>query len=126
MAPIPPDTLARAMRPVVHDDAAAFSNLVRPWRDLLEKDPAASVFHTPQYLAVWWGEFGASLGLRVVEILDDAGDLRGIVALTLSPGDAISFAGDHDTTDYRGPVSAPEDRARTPQPGERWLPGEPC
>lgn len=97
------------MRPVVHDDPDAFSELVRPWRELLAKDPAASVFHTPQYLAVWWGEFGSEMALRIVEVLD-GDELRGLVALTLSPSGLVAFAGDHDTTDYRGPVSAPEDR----------------
>lgn len=109
MAPIPPATLARAMRTVIHDSSDAFSKLVRPWRALCEKDPAASVFHTPQYLAVWWGEFGAGSSLRIVEVLEDEA-LRGIVALILRPDGVLSFAGDPATTDYHGPVSAPEDR----------------
>jgi CelD/BcsL family acetyltransferase involved in cellulose biosynthesis len=109
MASKAPDTLARAMRTVVHDDPSAFAMLVRPWRELLGKDPAASVFHTPQYLAVWWAEFGAGLSLRVIEVLEGE-ELRGIVALTLAADGSIAFAGDHDTTDYRGPVSAPEHR----------------
>ena len=103
-----PATLARAMRTVVHDDASAFSALVEPWRELLEKDPAASVFHTPQYLAVWWAEFGAGATLGVIEVLDGE-TLRGIVAV-IRRDDVLTFAGDHDSTDYRGPVSAPEDR----------------
>lgn len=109
MAPIPPATLARAMRIVVHDDPSAFSKLVGPWRALLQKDPAASVFHTPQYLAVWWSEFGDGAALRVIEMLDGE-TLRGIVAAMIRPDGVIAFAGDPDTTDYRGPVSAPEDR----------------
>lgn len=96
------------MRTSVHDDASAFAKLVGPWRALFPSDPASSVFHTPQYLDVWWAEFGAGSVLRIVEILD-GDDLRGIVALTLRD-DTIRFAGDPDTTDYRGPVSAPEDR----------------
>ncbi len=97
------------MRTVVHDTPSAFSELVRPWRELVEKDPAASVFHTPQYLDVWWAEFGAGRALRVVEVLEGE-TLRGIVGLVVSDDGLVSFAGDHDTTDYRGPVSAPEDR----------------
>lgn len=109
MAPNAPATLARAMRTIVHDDHSAFSKRVRPWRALLEKDPAASVFHTPQYLAVWWDEFGTGSALRVVEVLEGE-TLRGIVALTLRPDGVLAFTGDHDSTDYRGPASAPEDR----------------
>ena len=109
MAPIPPATLARAMRTVVHDDPSAFSRLVEPWRELVEKDPAASVFHTPQYLAVWWSEFGAGAALRVVEVLDGE-TLRGIGAAMITSNGEVAFAGDHDSTDYRGPISAPEDR----------------
>jgi CelD/BcsL family acetyltransferase involved in cellulose biosynthesis len=97
------------MRTVVHDAPSAFSKLVRPWRELVEKDPAASVFHTPQYLDVWWAEFGAGRALRVVEVLEGE-SLRGIVGLVVSDDGLVSFVGDHDTTDYRGPVSAPEDR----------------
>ncbi len=97
------------MRTVVHDDPSAFATLVRPWRALLDEDPASSVFHTPQYLAVWWAEFGAGASLRVVEILD-GDDLRSIVALAITADGIVRFAGDPDTTDYRGPVCAPRDR----------------
>jgi CelD/BcsL family acetyltransferase involved in cellulose biosynthesis len=109
MAPKPPATLARAMRSVVHDDPSAFSALVGPWRELLGKDPAASVFHTPQYLAVWWSEFGAGAELRVIEVLDGE-TLRGIVAAMRRAEGVFGFAGERDSTDYRGPVSTPEDR----------------
>ncbi len=97
------------MRSVVHDDPSAFSALVGPWRELLGKDPAASVFHTPQYLAVWWSEFGSGADLRVIEVLD-AETLRGIVAAMRRADGVFGFAGDRDSTDYRGPVSTPEDR----------------
>lgn len=108
MAATAPATLARAMRTVVHNDPSAFAKLVGPWRSLVESDPASSVFHTPQYLAVWWAEFGAGASLRVVEVRD-GDELRGIVALGIRDG-AVTFAGDHDTTDYRGPISAVADR----------------
>lgn len=97
------------MRIVVSDDPSAFADLVHPWRELVEKDPAASVFHTPQYLDVWWPAFGGGGALRVVQILDGE-TLRGIAALVLRADGVMTFAGDHDSTDYRGPVSAPEDR----------------
>ena len=105
----PPATLARAMRPAVSDDPSAFAKLVHPWRELVEKDPAASVFHTPQYLDVWWSAFGRGGALRVVQALEGE-SLRGIAALVLRSDGVMTFAGDHESTDYRGPISAPEDR----------------
>ena len=104
-----PATLARAMPTAVHDDPAAFAALAHKWRALLDRDPAASVFHTPQYLATWWSEFGAGARPRIIEI-PDGDDVKGIAALALWPDGRMTFAGDHDTTDYRGPASAPEDR----------------
>ena len=105
----PPATLARAMPTRVHDDPAAFAALARPWRALLDRDPAASVFHTPQYLAAWWAEFGGAARPRILEI-GERDALTGVATMALWPGGLMGFAGDHDTTDYRGPVSAPEDR----------------
>lgn len=97
------------MPTAVHDDPAAFAALARRWRTLVDRDPAASVFHTPQYLSLWWTEFGAGASPRIVEIAD-GDEMRGIAALALWPDGRLTFAGDHDTTDYRGPASAPEDR----------------
>ena len=106
---IAPATLP-AMRAVVHDDLDAFSALVPRWRAVLDKDPHASVFHTPQYLSTWWSELGAGMQARIVEITSDDGDSIGIAPLALHPDGVMRFAGDHDTTDYRGPISAIEDR----------------
>ncbi len=106
---IAPATLP-AMRAVVHDDLDAFSALVPRWRAILDKDPNASVFHTPQYLATWWSEFGAGLQPRIVEIVSDDDEPVGITPLALHPDGVMRFAGDHETTDYRGPISAIEDR----------------
>src|SRR5438309_4280659 len=104
-----PATLTRAMRTAIHDDPSAFAALVGRWRGALEADPAASVFHTPQYLATWWSEIGAGSSLRILEIADDD-RLAGIAPLTIGSDGVVRFAGDHDTTDYRGPVSALDDR----------------
>ena len=104
---IAPATLP-AMRAVVHDDLGAFSALVPRWRAIGETDPNASVFHTPQYLSTWWSEFGAGAQPRIVEIGDDRP--VGIAPLALHADGVMRFAGDHDTTDYRGPISSLEDR----------------
>jgi CelD/BcsL family acetyltransferase involved in cellulose biosynthesis len=114
----PGATLGRPMTARVHRDPSSFERLARRWREVLERDPAATVFHTPQYLATWWQAFGGSRELLVVEVSDGAGPggmedgaaPRGMAALTLDADGVLRFAGDHDTTDYRGPTSAPADR----------------
>jgi CelD/BcsL family acetyltransferase involved in cellulose biosynthesis len=105
-----PDTLARAMRAVIHDDLDAFSTLVPRWRALLERDPTATVFQTPHYLATWWSEFGAGSTPRIIELIGDGGATTGIVPLTIGADGVMRFAGDHETTDYRGPVSPLDER----------------
>jgi CelD/BcsL family acetyltransferase involved in cellulose biosynthesis len=110
MAPrMPPATLARAMRTVTHDDPSAFAGIADRWRTVLATDPAATVFHTPQYLATWWSEFGSRETLRMIEVLDGDRTIA-IAPMTVGADGVARFAGDHDTTDYRGPTSAPEQR----------------
>lgn len=104
-----PATLGRAMPAAVHDDLSAFSELVPRWRALLERDPTASVFHTPHYLATWWSELGAGAIPRIVELTTSDG-ATGIAPLALGTDGVMRFAGDHETTDYRGPVSPLEER----------------
>jgi len=100
-----PDTLALSMRTAIHNDPSAFAALAVRWRAVLADDPASSVFHTPQYLATWWSEFGANVTPRIVDLTD--GDRTvGIAPLALGADGVMRLAGDHDTTDYRGPVSA--------------------
>jgi CelD/BcsL family acetyltransferase involved in cellulose biosynthesis len=98
------------MRTVAHDDPSAFAALADRWRSVLATDSAATVFHTPQYLATWWSEFGGSASLRIVEVMDDDDRTIAIAPLTLGADGVLRFAGDHDTTDYRGPTSAPDRR----------------
>lgn len=98
------------MRAIVHEDLDAFSALVPRWRAVLDKDPHASVFHTPQYLSTWWSEFGDGVQPRIIEIVSDDDEPLGIAPLALHPDGVMRFAGDHETTDHRGPVSAITDR----------------
>jgi len=105
MVPIAPATLSEEMRTAIHDDPSAFAALAGRWRTVLADDPASSVFHTPQYLATWWSEFGANVAPRIVDITDDDRTV-GIAPLALGADHVMRLAGDHDTTDYRGPVSA--------------------
>jgi len=97
------------MPAAIHDTHDAFAALAPRWRVLLSTDPTATVFHTPQYLATWYSELGASSALKIVELGDEAIP-AGIVPLALGSDGVMRFAGDHDTTDYRGPISALDDR----------------
>jgi CelD/BcsL family acetyltransferase involved in cellulose biosynthesis len=97
------------MRSAIHDDPSAFAALAARWRALLDVDPSASVFHAPQYLAVWWSELAGTARARIV-VVGDEDRPRGIAPLALGDDGVLRFAGDHDTTDYRGPVSTADDR----------------
>ena len=92
------------MRTVTHDDPSAFAELADRWRSVLATDPTATVFHTPQYLATWWPEFSDGGSLRILEIGDGERPVA-IAPLTLWGDGVMTFAGDHDTTDYRGPTA---------------------
>jgi CelD/BcsL family acetyltransferase involved in cellulose biosynthesis len=100
------------MRADVHRDANAFVELAAEWLELAAVDPAATVFHTPQYLGIWYGEFGDKCReLSVIALRDDDGRLVGLAGLAVYPGGAVRFLGDPDVTDYLGPISLPQDRA---------------
>jgi CelD/BcsL family acetyltransferase involved in cellulose biosynthesis len=103
------DATLRLVHTRTYSDPSAFSSLAAIWHRLLARDPTATVFHTPQYLATWWSEFGHGRALRIVTVGEDDAP-AGIAALVDLGDGTLDFVGDHDTTDYRGPVSAPEDR----------------
>ena len=98
------------MRAETLTDPAAFVNLAEDWESLAGQDPSATVFHLPQYLGIWWNEFGSSCEELAVVALREADQLRGVCALTRHEGGVVRFAGDPDVTDYLGPVSCSEDR----------------
>ncbi len=98
------------MESVVRSDVSTFVSLGDEWRDLAGRDPAAAIFHRPEYLGLWWTEFGTGGTLRVIEVRD--GDtLIGIVPLAGCEDGVTRFVGDPDVTDYLGPVSRADHRA---------------
>lgn len=102
------------MDPVLRSADEALGTLVEEWGRLIGQDPAATVFHTPQYARAWLAEFGEGREIRVVEIRRD-GALAGLAALSLDPDGVLRFLGDLETTDYLGPVSHPEERDEVAQ-----------
>ncbi|MFP4312412.1 MAG: GNAT family N-acetyltransferase [Nitriliruptoraceae bacterium] len=86
------------------------------WQLLVDEDPAATLFHTPRYLAAWAEVFGGSTAVRVhtihrdgrlIGVIPDANDVQGGPA---GPEEIRRFQGGTEVTDYLGPVSRPEDR----------------
>jgi CelD/BcsL family acetyltransferase involved in cellulose biosynthesis len=81
--------------------------LRRDWNDLVLRDPAGTIFHTPDFLKLYWEEFGEEpehLLLAFGE--DDGGAQVAAVALELV-GDTLRFLGGTEVTDYLGPVGQP-------------------
>lgn len=80
----------------------------RDWSDLVRADPAGTLFHTPDFLKLYWEEFGEEpehLLLGFGE--DDTGAQVSAAAFELI-GDTLRFLGGTEVTDYMGPVGMPE------------------
>ena len=83
----------------------------RDWSGLVRADPAGTIFHTPDFLKLYWEEFGEEpehLLLAFGE--DDAGAQVAAAAFELI-GDTLRFLGGTEVTDYMGPVGTPDARA---------------
>jgi CelD/BcsL family acetyltransferase involved in cellulose biosynthesis len=96
----------------VHSDADVFVTLGADWHSLSLADPSATVFHLPEYLGIWWDEFGATRGCEGLHVIEfrDGSSLAGIATLAVYPDGVTRFVGDPDVTDYLGPLSRPGDR----------------
>ena len=94
------------MRIVFSEDGRDFHR--RGWRELVELDPAGTFFHTPEYLKLYWEEFGERpehLLLAFAE--EDDGTQVGAVAFERI-GTTLRFLGGTEVTDYMGPVGLPD------------------
>ncbi len=79
----------------------------RGWAELADADPAGTFFHTPDYLKLYWEEFGEQrehLLLAFAE--EDDGTQVGAVAFERI-GATLRFLGGTEVTDYMGPVGLP-------------------
>lgn len=86
------------------------------WELLLDEDPAATVFHSPRYLALWARTLGERTTVRSHFVVRD-GRTVGIVpeghervGTPTGPAEVVRFLGGTAVTDYTGPLSRAEDR----------------
>jgi CelD/BcsL family acetyltransferase involved in cellulose biosynthesis len=82
----------------------------RDWSDLVRADPAGTIFHTPDFLKLYWEEFGEGpehLLLAFGE--EESGAQVAAVGFELIE-DTLRFLGGTEITDYMGPVGLPEAR----------------
>ena len=104
------------MRIVFSEDPRDFQR--RDWSALVDADPAGTFFHTPEYLKLYWEEFGERpehLLLAFAE--DDDGTQVGAVAFERIDA-TLRFLGGTEVTDYLGPVARPDAREATAK--ELW------
>jgi CelD/BcsL family acetyltransferase involved in cellulose biosynthesis len=79
----------------------------RDWSTLVTADPAGTFFHTPQYLKLYWEEFGAETDDLLFAFAEEDGAPVGAVAFELA-GSTLRFLGGTEVTDYLGPVALPD------------------
>ena len=78
----------------------------RDWSALVSADPAGTFFHTPQYLKLYWEEFGQEPDELLLAFGEDEGTQVAAVAFERS-GERLRFLGGTEVTDYMGPVAVP-------------------
>jgi CelD/BcsL family acetyltransferase involved in cellulose biosynthesis len=97
------------MRITFSEDGRDFQR--RDWSALVEADPAGTFFHTPEYLKLYWEEFGERPEHLLLAFADAAdGAQAGAVAFERI-GTTLRFLGGTEVTDYMGPVAEPEAQA---------------
>jgi CelD/BcsL family acetyltransferase involved in cellulose biosynthesis len=78
----------------------------RDWTELVDLDPAGTIFHTPEYLKLYWEEFGE--GRLLLAFGEAEPDRRQTAAVAFEvTGDVLRFLGGTEVTDYLGPVADP-------------------
>ncbi|HEX6399380.1 MAG TPA: GNAT family N-acetyltransferase [Actinomycetota bacterium] len=89
--------------------AVAFSDdprdfVKRDWNDLVAADPAGTIFHTPQFLKLYWEEFGEG---ELLLGFGEEGDRQNAAVALEVRGPRVRFLGGTEITDYLGPVGEP-------------------
>ena len=79
----------------------------RDWLSLVKADPSGTIFSTPDYLKLYWEEFGDDFGVLLAFVERD-GEQIGTAAFEVL-GSTIRFLGGTEVTDYLGPLAAPPD-----------------
>jgi len=81
----------------------------RDWSELVREDPAGTIFHTPDFLKLYWEEFGEEPEHLLLAFGADGGTQVAAAAFELI-GDTLRFLGGTEITDFMGPVGKPEAR----------------
>jgi CelD/BcsL family acetyltransferase involved in cellulose biosynthesis len=93
------------MRIVFSEDGRDFQR--RDWSDLVAADPAGTFFHTPDYLKLYWEEFGERPEHLLLAFAEQEG--RQVAAVAFERiGRTLRFLGGTEVTDYLGPVGEPD------------------
>ena len=93
------------MRITFSEDGRDFQR--RGWRELVVADPAGTFFHTPDYLKLYWEEFGEQPEHLLLAFAErDDGAQVGAVAFE-RVNETLRFLGGTEVTDYMGPVGLP-------------------
>ena len=96
------------IRVVSSEDPRDFQR--RDWNDLVLADPAGTIFHTPEFLKLYWEEFGEQPGHLLLTFGEGPGGAQVAAAAFEVSDDTLRFLGGTEVTDYLGPVGAPEVR----------------
>jgi CelD/BcsL family acetyltransferase involved in cellulose biosynthesis len=96
------------VRIVFSEDGRDFHR--RGWRELVDADPSGTFFHTPEYLKLYWEEFGERPEHLLLAFAEDE-DATQIGAVAFERiGGTLRFLGGTEVTDYMGPVGRPDRR----------------
>jgi CelD/BcsL family acetyltransferase involved in cellulose biosynthesis len=79
----------------------------RGWRELVEADPAGTFFHTPDYLKLYWEEFGERPEHLLLAFAEDDDGVQVGAAAFERIDTTLRFLGGTEVTDYMGPVGLP-------------------
>jgi CelD/BcsL family acetyltransferase involved in cellulose biosynthesis len=94
------------MRIVFSEDGRDFVR--RDWSNLVTADPAGTFFHMPQYLKLYWEEFGQAPEDLVLAFGEEDGGGQVAAVAFERVGEVLRFLGGTEVTDYMGPVGLPE------------------
>jgi CelD/BcsL family acetyltransferase involved in cellulose biosynthesis len=94
------------MEIVFSDDGRDFVR--RDWSNLVTADPAGTFFQTPQFLKLYWEEFGEGPEHLLLAFAEEDGAQVGAVAFEYVEKEQLRFLGGTEVTDYMGPVAIPD------------------
>lgn len=93
------------------------------WRSLLQRDPDAHVFATPEWNRLWWEEFGEGNDLFILT-MSRGSEPAAVVPLYRFVEDGkriLRFIGGVELTDYLGPICSLDDRDDVARALVDWL-----